>query len=104
MEKVASIKIIRVKEKKSESWMNSDILDTINKRNEAFLVSRKSKDQAHLDNHIRTLRNMVPMMIRENKKGFFFCDKITELKSNPKKLWLSLKQTGYSKKPQDKVK
>lgn len=43
--------------------MNGGILDAINKRNKAFLVEGKSKDQAELNNY-KKLRNMVQNKIR----------------------------------------
>lgn len=76
-DKVAPIKIIRVKQR-SEPWMNSDILGAIYKRNKSFLDFSKSKDQADKDNHKKHGANM----IRESKGAFFSCDKITEQKSN----------------------
>lgn len=89
VDKVAPIKTIRVK-LRSEPWMNGDILEAISKRNKAFSVFRKSKEQYDLDNY-KKLRNIVQKMIQTCKKDFFR-DKLTEHKGNPKKLCQSLKQ------------
>lgn len=68
IDKVAPIKTIRVK-LRSEPWMNGDILEAISKRNKAFSVFRKSKEQVDLDNY-KKLRNIVQKMI-ETCKGIF---------------------------------
>ena len=89
---------MRVKQR-TEEWMDSEILDLIQQRDKLFQCFKKSgKDDDY--NSFCKLRNKVQREIKRAKSEFFK-DKIEENKSNPKKLWQSIKELGLKNKKEE---
>ena len=72
---VASVKEIRLKGR-TESWINSNILEDIRRRDNFLYSSKKTKDPA-LYSDYRRLRNKVQRDARKAKANYFK-DKVEE--------------------------
>ena len=92
---VAPVKQVRTKQS-SELWFSSDIIDSISKRDIAFRLYRKHRDEQHRVEYNK-LRNIVQRKIKTAKKEFVR-GTIEDNKHSIKKLWKALKGLGMGAK------
>jgi len=95
LDSIAPIKNIRVNQR-SEPWFNDEILKGIKERDKALHDYKKSNDQSRWVEYKRS-RNKVQCRIDKAKEDYFK-DKLSENKTNPKKLWQTLKKLGTRQK------
>ena len=95
MDAVAPIKEIRLKQR-TEPWMTSDILQSIQERDNWLNKFRKTTDPDDYKAYCK-LRNDIQRKTR-NSKSEYLANKIDENRNNPKKLWQQLKNLGYNSK------
>ena len=95
MDAVAPIKEIRLKQR-TEPWMTSDILQSIQERDNWLNKFRKTRDPDDYKAYCK-LRNDIQRKTR-NSKSEYLANKIDENRNNPKKLWQQLKTLGYNSK------
>ena len=93
IDSIAPVKEIRLK-KRTEPWMNNDILESIRLRDQLLHRFNKSRDPDLYSNYCK-VRNKIQRDVK-HAKARFFLDKIDENKNNPKKLWQHLKSLGYT--------
>ena len=92
---MAPLKQIRIKQR-SSPWLNPEILDAIQAREEAVQRYKKTQDQADADIY-RKCRNEAQRLIKVAKKEYYM-NLIKEKKNDTKKLWKTLKDMGCSGK------
>ena len=91
LDNIVPFKQIRLKQR-SEPWMDSDILETIQERDKAFHKYKQNKSEGFF-NTFKTLRNKVQYLVH-NAKIIFFSSSIEENKHDSKSLWKILKTLG----------
>ena len=101
IDKVAPIKTVRIKQR-TQPWMTSDILEKIHKRNKLSRLLNKGNGNASFS-ELSSLRNAVQHDIKKAKANYFR-NKLEDNINQPKKLWKTLKDLGYSTKPNSKSK
>ena len=89
LDAVAPIKEIRLKQR-TEPWMTSDILQSIQERDNWLNKFRKTRDPDDYKAYCK-LRNDIQRKTR-NSKSEYLANKIDENRNNPKKLWQQLKK------------
>ncbi|XP_060799413.1 uncharacterized protein LOC132901016 [Neoarius graeffei] len=92
LDSIAPVKSISVKHR-TEPWVSTEILEAINRRDQALKESKKSNDQSEF----KRLRNKVNRMI-DKAKVDYYKNNLQLNHNNPKKLWQLCKQLGSSKK------
>ncbi|XP_060780219.1 uncharacterized protein LOC132888186 isoform X2 [Neoarius graeffei] len=92
LDSIAPVKSISVKHR-TEPWVSTEILEAINRRDQALKESKKSNDQSEF----KRLRNKVNRMIDKSKVDYYK-NNLQLNHNNPKKLWQLCKQLGSSKK------
>ena len=95
LDAVGPIKEIRLKQR-TEPWMTSDILQSIQERDNWLNKFRKTRDPDDYKAYCK-LRNDIQRKTR-NSKSEYLANKIDENRNNPKKLWQQLKNLGYNSK------
>ena len=93
---IAPFKETRLKQR-TEPWIDDEILVSIRKRNKLFSELKKTRDAAKFS-EFKKARALTRRLL-ENAKASFVTNKLEEEKSNPKKLWQTLKSLGSSSKP-----
>ena len=96
LDNIAPFREIRTK-KKSEPWINSDILAGNRKRDSLFRRYRKDKTRVDLYREYCQLRNRIQRDVKL-AKSLYFRNKIEEDRNNSSKLWSHLKSLGYDGK------
>ena len=91
---VAPERIIRIKGR-TESWINTEILEAMWDRDKALLKANRNKSNTNLRKHFNNKRNKVVNLTKRSKTKYF-SNKIEENKNNTKKLWDQFKSLGYS--------
>ena len=71
-------------------WITKDIFDAIHRKQKMYKTHFKSGDPRKIDKY-KKYANKVNHLKEISKKNYFH-DEITKDKSNPKKLWQTLKQ------------
>lgn len=97
--KIAPIKQCRIKSR-TQPWITSDIIESIQKRDKLLNQFHQSKDPTHYQ-HFCSIRNSVQRKVKLAKQNYI-ADQIEQNKDNPKKIWDSLKLLGYKYKPKTK--
>ena len=93
---LAPVKEIKLKTR-TEPWMDSEILESIRKRDSLLYSYKKDKSNSQLYKDFCKMRNKVQRDIKK-AKAEYLSNQIEANKNNPKKLWQNLKSLGYSQK------
>lgn len=91
MDEVAPIKEVRLKQS-TEHWFNSEIVDSISKRDIAYRKYTKYRTSEYFNEYTK-LRNLVQRQVK-TAKCEYVKDVISENKSQIKKLWKAIKDLG----------
>ena len=92
---IAPVKEVRIKQR-TEPWITSEILESINERDRAFHLFKRDKSD---DNFMKfkLIRNKTQDMIYQAKQSYFN-DQLVEHQSDSKSLWNVLKKLGLPSK------
>lgn len=86
---------------KSKPWITTEVRTASKKRDEAYKIAKNSETMEDW-NQYKNKRNAVVKIIRENKKKYYE-NNIDNRKSNPTKMWKTLKELiGNKKKTENK--
>jgi len=95
LDSIAPVKQIRIKQR-TQTWMDSDILQAISERDKAFYKYKHDKCQDNFET-FKSLRNHVQQLVYKAKKDFF-TNSIKQNKTDSKALWKTLKSLGLPSK------
>ncbi|XP_071941144.1 uncharacterized protein [Antedon mediterranea] len=93
IDEIAPVKEVRIK-CRTEPWMNDNILLDIRQRDKHLFLFKKYHCKDMYSKYCK-LRNKIQRDVKKAKSEYFKT-KIEENKGNPKKLWQTLKSTGFS--------
>ena len=91
LDNIAPVKSVRIKQR-TEEWVDSEVLQCIKDRDNAFYIYRKNRTDDNL-NRFKSLRNKANFFIANAKKNFFKSS-VEANQNDSKSLWKSLKQLG----------